>query len=583
VSAGDAFVARLDAAPGAPPLTAAFPDAAGTLTDGPLEVAWRGADPVRPAPPGGAEEIAAGLRGPFAVLAWDGRHGVAARDPLGHRGLVHATRGRTLLLATDPRLLLPLLATRPAPDEVAVAHWLAGTGPPVGRTLFDGVERLAPGHLLPLELPARPRRFWHPRAGAPVHRDADEAATVLREAMAAAVDRSLAGAAGPGVLLSGGFDSGSVAVLAAVRGPVAYSAVFPGRPEVDESAEIASVRDAGGLAGVERRFTAGGGLGASLEFLLHHELPPASPNGFLWRPLLRRAAADGVTVVLDGEGGDEVLGFAPMLVADRLRRGDLPGAVRLARSVPGMGADPRTVWVLRALRKYGVRGAVPHRPHAALRRARRRPVDGDWLRPEVRALYDATSDPWAFKREAGPRWAAWLLDVVGRRAEALGAHDHFRREAELSGVELRHPLRDAELLETVLTIDPALHFDAHLDRPLARRAMAGALPDAVRLRTRKPDFNPLLRQALAVDRDAVGAVLGAGARVRAYLRGDVLDACLTEPPDRLRDRDLVTLWRAAALECWLRLDGERDALERLAAACPAPDDIYVPSTATVGS
>jgi hypothetical protein len=260
----------------------------------------------------------------------------------------------------------------------------------------------------------------------------------------------------------------------------------------------------------------------------------------------------------------------------------VPGALRLARRIPGMGADPRAIWIVRALR-HGLRGALPHGPHRVLRHARGRGVGGDWLREETRALHDETHDRWTFKREEGPRWAAALLDVVGARAEALGAHDHFRREAELAGLELRHPLRDPELLETVLTIDPALSFDPDLDRPLARRAMAGALPDAVRLATRKPDFNPVLRQALAIDRDPVRALLGPDARVRAYVREDVLDARLGDPPDRLRDRDLLTLWRVAALESWLRLDGEREALERVCASRPAPDDAYASATVTVRS
>ena len=54
-------------------------------------------------------------------------------------------------------------------------------------------------------------------------------------------------------------------------------------------------------------------------------------------PLLRRAASDGVPVILDGEGGDELFGCSQYLIADRLRRGNVRGAIELARRLPDLG------------------------------------------------------------------------------------------------------------------------------------------------------------------------------------------------------------------------------------------------------
>jgi asparagine synthase (glutamine-hydrolysing) len=528
------------------------------------------------------DDVVSRCAGQFAVLIWDRvrRRGFVARDALGHRAVFYAHRGRALVVASEVRPLLGELASRPAPDPVAVAHWLAGTGVPGGRTLYDGVHRLPPGHLLALGAePARPRRHWQPRTAAPDLRTIDEAAGALREAMAGAVERALGDAQAPAVLLSGGFDSSSVAALAARASPRCYSTVFPRHPEVDESPAIAATRDHCGLVGVERRFLGGGALAAAVEFVLVHELPSASPNGFLWRPLLRRAAADGVTVMLDGEGGDEMFGCAPMLIADRLRRIRLRQAVALARRIPGMGDEPPVRWVRRALVAYGVRGALPPRLHDALRRARSRRDAGDWLRPELRRAHDECYDRWAFKRRRGPRWRESLVDLVVNVSDALGAHDHFRREAELSGLELRHPFRDPQLLDTALAIEPSLHFDPYHDRPVARRAMAGLLPDPVRLSERKPHFNAVLADALAIDAAPVRELLGdPRAEVRAYVRPAVLDDRLAAYPTRLAPRDLLTVWRAVGLECWLRvLAGQEEALRTLGAVRPAPADQYVES------
>jgi asparagine synthase (glutamine-hydrolysing) len=512
------------------------------------------------------DDVVRDCEGSFAFVLWDRERGcgVAARDPLGHHSLFFRADGDAVLVASELRELLAVLPSLPSPDEVAVAHWLAGTGVPLGRTLYEGVRRLPPGSLLRLGAgPLEPVRWWQPALGAEV--PAEDAPAFLREAMGAAVWRALEGADEPAVLLSGGFDSGAVAALG--RPPVAYSAVFPAHAEVDESQRIAATRARVGARGVERRVSVGRALGAALEFLLAHHVPPASPNGFIWRALVRGAAADGVTALLDGEGGDELFGCAPFLIADALRAARPDAAVRLARALPGMGARPRARWIARALRRYGLRGALPPGAHAVLRRGRGSPGPGEgWLRDRLDALHRETYDPWAWKRAPGPRWRAALLFTLVDGSDALTAHDQLRLEAQLCGLEFRHPFRDPRLLEDVLRLDPRLAFDPHLDRPLARRAMAGLLPDEVRLSDRKPHFNPLLETALAgPDAAAVRELLGdPRAEVRAYLRPEALDERLARDPRSLAGGELLGLWRALALECWLLLAAQRARLEALA-------------------
>ena len=60
-------------------------------------------------------------------------------------------------------------------------------------------------------------------------------------------------------------------------------------------------------------------LAPALEHIDRWSLPPVTPNLFVWRPVMARARELGVDVMLDGEGGDELFGFAPYLIADMLR------------------------------------------------------------------------------------------------------------------------------------------------------------------------------------------------------------------------------------------------------------------------
>ena len=511
------------------------------------------------------EECFAHLRGAFAAVVWDAerRRGAIARDRIGEAPLhLFEEPGGGLLFAPDPGDLVRMLPVPPPPDEAWLAHWLARriAGPEL--TPFAGLRRVPAGHLIRLDGERwSVESWWRPRPPERLDLEAPAAAAELRAAMAAAVERVLARSESPAVMLSGGFDSASVAALASrARSLPAYSGVFPDHPAADESERIATVRSALGLTGVEQNVAGGSALAATLDFVREWHVPPASPNVFLWRPLLERAAADGVDVLLDGEGGDEVFGCSPPLLADLLRRGRLIALREQTRRVPGMGDEPERRKIKRALWRYAVLPTLPPTLHDAARRARgREQRPAPWLAERLRAMLDdARRDEW--KRRRGPRWWAALVDATGPRSDALGAADQFRREARDAGLRLAHPWRDAELIDFVLRLPPALAFDPHLDRALAREAMRGLVPDRVRLDDTKPYFNDPLADALTgPDRLVLGELVTAP-ELAPYVRPERL-AELLDP--RRGPGWSLDAWRVAAAAAWLRAHSDPDGFRRL--------------------
>jgi asparagine synthase (glutamine-hydrolysing) len=523
------------------------------------------------------------LRGSFVVLSWNpaSRTGFLATDQLGVGALfLHESDGK-LWFASELRDLLRLLPRRPPPDDASVVQWLADGYLERGETLFQGVRRLEGGHLVRLDGDAytwRKLPYWTPRYDAPERLTQGEASAMLRAELERAVGERLEEPSITALLVSGGLDSAAVA--SAARGTVpsarlrAYSLVFPDHPQADESERIQQLTDALGLPWVTTEAHVGSAMAASLEFQQVWEVPAASPTLDFYLPMLRRAADDGIGVALDGEGGDELFGCSPYLIADLVRRGDLRGARNLARRLPGVGDHPGSRLVWRLVSEFGLKGAAPHELHRVRRTVPGMPGRAPrWLTLRGATEYVQRQDRWAWKRRSGPRCWAYLVDLLTTWREQTGAHDFFRRRSVLAGLETRHPLLDdLGLISLVLRLPPELAFDPHLTRPLLRAALEGKLPDQIRLRPDKSEFSALLVGALSgPDRAIVSSLLRASDAASwefvdpAWARG-LLDV----PLERRNFTWAQQVWRIATTECWLRSQEDEEFSLRVVSRAAAP-------------
>lgn len=577
------------------------PHAATIVSDGPLRVAYSGGespstDPLclfdgfldnaselsgaLDAPAGASPEelLAAGwrqwgpelpsrLRGDFAMLVWDRERGegLLARDQLGVRSLfLHESSGN-LSFATEIRHLLALLRRRPAPDPVSVAHWLAGGYRPGSSTLYTEIRRLDPGAVLLLDhngICEKP--YWTPRFTEPLSASEPQLAAQVRAALDRAVSRRIASNGLTGVLMSGGLDSSSVAAVAATQAPgrvLAYSAEFPDHPAVDETELIDELRRTLALPGVTVKVRPGGLLAGAVEHPRVWELPLVGWGGFWTLPLLRAARSEGVRTVLGGNGGDELFGARVHLLADRLRAGHPIQAVGLVRELPGAARGVGRRDIARTVGSFAVAGALPYRFHEIIRRPfASREVPG-WMRPSTRRDLLDSDDPLAWKRLDGPRWWARVAYALTRGIEEIGVFEHERRQAASAGLEARHPLLDLDLVELGLRQPPLSTFDCYRSRPVLRAAVAGMLPDSVRLRPRKALFDSLLVDCLAGPDNAAirGLLTDSETQIGAYvdlraIRQELLDS------DRLRReqpfRWMSQVWRLTTAECWLRAQAD---------------------------
>lgn len=492
------------------------------------------------------------LRGAYALLIWEvaPRRGLLAVDHVGARSVFYCRGVSGLAFAADVRELLRLLDATPPPSERAVVRWLVdGAGDP-GETLLAGVRRLPGGHVLRVGGSGdEPEAYWRPRYEPPRRLGEAEAARALRASLGRAAARACERARPNGILLSGGLDSAAVAgaALAAGERLVAYSVVFPEHPATDETGHIAERAQALGVESRRVAFHRGSALAAALRHIDTWKLPPATPNLFFHEPLLRLARADGVETLLDGQGGDELFGPSPYLLADRLRRGRLLAARRLARMLLG----PANSGV--GMRRYAVKGMLPPWLHRARRARAHRRYGPWWLTDTGNVLYAGGGTSWAWKDASGPRWWAYSRDLLTVARERAGVHDALRQMFADAGLHGAHPLlEDVDLIETMLSQPPELAFHDRLDRPVLRSALADLLPEAV-LREEKSYFNAVLADAVhGVDEEPLRRLLDEDAELTRYVNADVFARLLATPEERRGRRETFLLWRLASVECWLR-------------------------------
>jgi asparagine synthase (glutamine-hydrolysing) len=518
------------------------------------------------------EEVFTRLRGAFTVLLWDKEavQGILAVDQLASESLFYAEGNGSLAFASEARDLLRVLPRRPGPDRVAAAQWLVKSSLQPGRTLFDGIRRLRGGHLVRLHRTTWSlREYWRPNYAGTLRSSSDDLVAELRSAIETSVRRRLSDEGPSGVLVSGGMDSSTVvataAKLAARQDVMAYSIVFPEHETMDESPLIELLTSR--LAVRSSRIPVRGGspLAELANFVGRFELPYHSPNLIISVPVMRVARDDGVSVLLDGEGGDELFGFSPYLITDRLRRARVLSAARLSKRIPGLPHDPRLHRIV--LREWGLKGGLPYAFHRLARRMHKpRHYTPPWLTSESARLYVQTDDSWDWKRLTGPRWWANLAYQLTTSREARG-HDSLRQLARYAGVDSRHPfLDDLDLIELALRIPPELVFDPTFDRPLLREAVRGLVPDEIRLRAEKTDLTDLWVESLKrVDWPVVMRLLGSGTpEVGAFIEVPVMRKTLLDTSDSRRKGGWgLAVWRLLSLECWLRQERDPSFADRL--------------------
>jgi asparagine synthase (glutamine-hydrolysing) len=260
------------------------------------------------------------LDGMFAFAIWDqsARHLFLARDRLGKKPLYYTDVGGRLLFASEIKALLEHPDVRRDLDLEAMNYFLTFSNTPAPSTLFRNIRKLPAAHLMLCDSKGNTRteRYWSPLDGSGWKRGVDENESVesVRELLTRAVSKRLMSDVPLGAFLSGGIDSSANVALMSrlVSEPLrTFSIGFEGFGETENFHDLPYARQVArefGCNHQEVTVTAKDCQEILPELVFHQDEPIGDPACLPMYFVSRAARENGVTVVLVGEGSDEVFG-----------------------------------------------------------------------------------------------------------------------------------------------------------------------------------------------------------------------------------------------------------------------------------
>lgn len=289
------------------------------------------------------------LDGEYAFAAWnEGRRELfLARDPLGVVPLYWTRTQEGFFFASEPKAFFQFEGIRPELDANALPEYLTYRFAVAPRTLFKNIYKIRPGHALTVKKSIHEKRFFHPVQNE-IETTSAQAQTRIQDLFAHAVKKRLQSDVPLGAYLSGGLDSSwIVAQMSQFTKPRTFSVGFG---ETDDETEfVQEIVSHYNTQHTPLRVDAD--RFDLLPQITWHLDAPAADIAALPTHLMAQATKKHATVVLTGDGGDEVFAGYPRyqwLMAFRHLHNAPRSLARVARVVLSKASTDRLTEAMHA-------------------------------------------------------------------------------------------------------------------------------------------------------------------------------------------------------------------------------------------
>ena len=455
------------------------------------------------------------LEGEFALVIFDPEKQClfALRDPLGNYPLYWVDDRKTLRVSTNLRLLAQQIPQASINRDFLASFLMfpyAFVELSAKQTAFEGIQRLLPGTLLALHPDGRTTQIWcwdwlkqiQPRENITPQAAGSQFLHLFRQAIAQRIEFGKIASH-----LSGGMDSSSVVCLArdllAQRRLVTLSLVYQMRSLAGETDYIQMVVNQGGA--IDPYYLDGD---AALDFQWftdkipdHDEPYPGLFHLGMEKVLVDLASQLGVTTILSGGGSELITEGNRYHLADLIRQGHPNAALKEARQ--WAKAKNQSLWSI--LDPLGIEPLLPPLLREGIPTFLRRGYGRwsklglfaipPWVLPDFARDYAMWSKALATIDQVNQYPVEQSFNLLGLRT-AAGNWASWYLAAPL-GIRISQPFLDPRLITYCLSLPREIREIPGVAKPLLQVAMGEILPEPIRTRRFKGNFNQVYWKGLA--------------------------------------------------------------------------------------
>ena len=422
------------------------------------------------------------FRGMFAFAIYDmpRKRLLLARDRLGIKPLYYHFDGERLLFASEIKPILKALGKRPGVERTLIDFYVSVGYVPGEKTLFKGINRLLPGHTLAHDQNGlMVRQFWDIAALPMLDISAQEGEERLEQLLLESVRLRLMSEVPLGAFLSGGVDSSAIVACMSKLMSEPVKTFTVGYNDDPASSELEYARVVAKSFNTDHHefILESGDFFASLDTLLEHAEEPIVESAAVALYQLSRLAREHVTVILSGEGGDEILAGYPLyrkmqkidalhavarFLPNALRRqlGGMFGSEKISKYVDWIGTPL-------AQRYWGISNDVTPSLKSKMYRADFLPEIGNAVGEHFEKLFNTIEQGTALRRMTYVDLKTWLPDDLLIKADKM---------TMACSLELRVPMLDHHLLEFATALPDHLRQRGGQGKYLLKKLMERYLP-----------------------------------------------------------------------------------------------------------
>ncbi|MCQ2910815.1 MAG: asparagine synthase (glutamine-hydrolyzing) [Clostridia bacterium] len=473
------------------------------------------------------------FRGMFGFLIYDNEEKTlfGARDMFGIKPMYYAEKDGVTYFASEKKSILELTKINEI-NKTALQYYFDFRFVPEPLTMHEGIYRLAPGHLFIKKInePLVIEEYWDAEFSNDYFKTEEEAIEEIRRVLNDSMKYHLRSDVPVGALLSSGIDSTITSAIA--KDYVDDIKTFTIGFDVGEKNETPIAKESAKAMGVENysmTVDANEYKDALMRYTFNMDDPLADPSAVALY-FVTRLASEHVTVIISGEGSDELFTGYKMyrqpLDLKKFKYVPFKKAIKkIVQAMPDFKGKHTIIRGLTDIRERYVSNTRAFEDQNELKKLLKNYDDSLFLPNVVKPHYDKAGKIHDVSKMQYVDLKMWMTGDILLKADRMSMSN---------SLELRVPFLDKEVFRVASRINPEWNVKENTTKRILRLAARGIIPDIV------------------LDRPKLGFPVPMADWLRTDLKDWAMDLIDNSPVDEYINKDYVReLYK-------IHLSGEKD-------------------------